>query len=58
MKYNLSDLLKKSIEFFDSNINGCLLENSDILEYNIHQLRELINDPKYKDTIRPDVHLK
>lgn len=58
IKYNLPELLKKALEFFDSNVNGCLMESTDILEFSIHQLRAIIIDSKYREIIRPDVHLK
>lgn len=57
-KYNLPALLRKASEFFDSNINGCLLESVDILDYSVNQIKTLLNEPKYQGTIRADVYLK
>uniref|UniRef100_A0A1I7XAF1 BTB domain-containing protein n=1 Tax=Heterorhabditis bacteriophora TaxID=37862 RepID=A0A1I7XAF1_HETBA len=45
-------------EYFDVNINRCLLESVDILHYSMSQLVKIIEDPKYQDVISPDVHLK
>ncbi|KAI1732870.1 BTB/POZ domain-containing protein [Ditylenchus destructor] len=56
IKYNLPELLKRAVEFFDSNVNGCLLESMDMLDLSINQVKNLLNDPKYKQVIRPDVH--
>lgn len=58
IKYNLQELLKKTLDFFDSNINGCLMESPDILNFSIYQLRAIIMDPKHREIIKPDVHFK
>ncbi|CAJ0603520.1 unnamed protein product [Cylicocyclus nassatus] len=57
-KYNLPSLLKAASEYFDVNINRCLLESVDILKYPMQQLLKILEDPKYQDVISPDVYLK
>ncbi|ETN69229.1 BTB/POZ domain protein [Necator americanus] len=57
-KYNLPSLLKAASEYFDVNINRCLLESVDILKYPMPQLLKILEDPKYQDVISPDVYLK
>ncbi|CAD6194603.1 unnamed protein product [Caenorhabditis auriculariae] len=57
-KYNLPNLLKSASDYFEVNINRCLLESIDILQYSPQQLLEIISDPKYCDVITPDTHLK
>ncbi|KAE9416512.1 hypothetical protein Angca_002576 [Angiostrongylus cantonensis] len=57
-KYNLPSLLKAASEYFDVNINRCLLESVDILRYPMQQLLKILEDPKYQDVISPDVYLK
>ncbi|VDK57368.1 unnamed protein product [Anisakis simplex] len=58
LKYNLPALLKSSCDYFDVNINRCLLESHDIVEYSLAQLNQLLYEPKYANTISADVHLK
>lgn len=58
VKYNLPTLLKRASEFFDINVNGCLLESIDILKFTFDQVRSLLSDPKFQGTIRPDVHFR
>ncbi|KAK6041435.1 BTB/POZ domain protein [Cooperia oncophora] len=57
-RYNLPSLLKAASEYFDVNINRCLLESVDILKYPMPQLLKILEDPKYQDVISPDVYLK
>lgn len=57
-RYNLPPLLKAASEYFDVNINRCLLESVDILKYPMPQLLKILEDPKYQDVISPDVYLK
>uniref|UniRef100_A0A0N4WLD5 BTB domain-containing protein n=1 Tax=Haemonchus placei TaxID=6290 RepID=A0A0N4WLD5_HAEPC len=57
-RYNLPALLKAASEYFDVNINRCLLESLDILKYPMPQLLKILEDPKYQDVISPDVYLK
>ncbi|WKY06237.1 hypothetical protein Q1695_006437 [Nippostrongylus brasiliensis] len=57
-RYNLPPLLKAASEYFDVNINRCLLESVDILKYPMQQLLKILEDPKYQDVISPDVYLK
>ncbi|KAK6019062.1 zinc finger, C2H2 type [Ostertagia ostertagi] len=56
-RYNLPSLLKAASEYFDVNINRCLLESVDILKYPMPQLLKILEDPKYQDVISPDVYL-
>ncbi|VDP15124.1 unnamed protein product [Onchocerca flexuosa] len=58
LKYNLPALLKSACDFFDVNINRCLLESTDIVEFSLAQLNALLSEPKYANSISPDVHLK
>ncbi|KHN80126.1 Zinc finger protein [Toxocara canis] len=58
LKYNLPALLKSACDFFDVNINRCLLESADIVEFSLAQLNALLSEPKYANAISPDVHLK
>uniref|UniRef100_A0A915B6E5 EOR-1 n=1 Tax=Parascaris univalens TaxID=6257 RepID=A0A915B6E5_PARUN len=58
LKYNLPALLKSACDFFDVNINRCLLESTDIVEFSLAQLSALLTEPKYANAISPDVHLK
>ncbi|CAI4228433.1 unnamed protein product [Auanema sp. JU1783] len=57
-KYNLPRLLSASSEYFDANVNRCLLESVDILQYPITQFTAVLEDPKFQDVICPDTHLK
>ncbi|MFH4977660.1 hypothetical protein AB6A40_004369 [Gnathostoma spinigerum] len=57
-KYNLPNLLKSACDYFDININRCLLESTDILEFSLPQLNCLLQEPKYRNIISPDAHLK
>ncbi|VDK87426.1 unnamed protein product, partial [Litomosoides sigmodontis] len=58
LKYNLPALLKSACDFFDLNINRCLLESTDIVEFSLAQLNALLSEPKYANSISPDIHLK
>ncbi|ULT93782.1 hypothetical protein L3Y34_003341 [Caenorhabditis briggsae] len=57
-RYNLPGLIKSATDYFDSNLNRCLLESRDIISYTYTQLTRLIGDPKYSDCITPDTYLK
>lgn len=57
-KYNLPALLKSATDYFDDNINRCLLESTDIVEFSLAQLNALLAEPKHSQAIEPDVHLK
>ncbi|VDM95885.1 unnamed protein product [Thelazia callipaeda] len=58
LKYNLPALFKSACEFFDMNINRCLLESTDVVEFSLPQLNALLSEPKYANSVSPDVHLK
>ncbi|EFO89088.1 hypothetical protein CRE_15833 [Caenorhabditis remanei] len=57
-RYNLPGLIKSATDYFDSNLNRCLLESRDIIAYTYTQLTRLIGDPKYSDCITADTYLK
>ncbi|CAB3409951.1 unnamed protein product [Caenorhabditis bovis] len=57
-RYNVPSLLKTASDYFDVNVNRCLLEALDIGTYNYPQLIKLIQDPKYVDVITADTYLK
>uniref|UniRef100_A0A914WZ29 BTB domain-containing protein n=1 Tax=Plectus sambesii TaxID=2011161 RepID=A0A914WZ29_9BILA len=57
-KYNMPGLLKNACEYLEANINRCLLESNDILEYSLAQAKHLLADPNYRLTIAPDVYLR
>lgn len=51
-------LFQSSTDYFDSNLNRCLLESSDIIDYSFTQLTRLVRDHKYADVITSDTYLK
>uniref|UniRef100_A0A1I7Y3S5 BTB domain-containing protein n=1 Tax=Steinernema glaseri TaxID=37863 RepID=A0A1I7Y3S5_9BILA len=57
-KYNMPALLKNATEFFELNLNKCLLESVDILEYDFSELKTIIEDPKHAGNIQADTHLR
>ncbi|EGT42972.1 CBN-EOR-1 protein [Caenorhabditis brenneri] len=57
-RYNLPGVIKSATDYFDSNLNRCLLESRDIIGYTYTQLTRLIGDPKYQDCITADTYLK
>ncbi|CAJ0587516.1 unnamed protein product, partial [Mesorhabditis spiculigera] len=57
-KYGMIALMKTATEFFDANINRCLLESVDIVQYSYSQFTKLLAEPKYAGLIQPDAHLK
>ncbi|CAI2350444.1 unnamed protein product [Caenorhabditis sp. 36 PRJEB53466] len=57
-QYNFPALVKSSISYFDANLNRCLLEDLDILNYSFTQLTRLMEQEKYKDCISADTYLK
>ncbi|GMT25061.1 hypothetical protein PFISCL1PPCAC_16358 [Pristionchus fissidentatus] len=57
-KYNLPTVYKTAAEYFDCNINRCLLDTVDLLSYKLVQLQLILNDPRFRDVISADVHLR
>jgi hypothetical protein len=57
-KYNMPGLLKNACDYLEANINRCLLESTDILDYSLIQVKNFLHDPNYRIGISPDVHLK
>uniref|UniRef100_A0A1I7TC78 BTB domain-containing protein n=1 Tax=Caenorhabditis tropicalis TaxID=1561998 RepID=A0A1I7TC78_9PELO len=49
---------RSATDYFDSNLNRCLLESRDVIGYTYTQLTRLIGDPKYSDCITADTYLK
>ncbi|PAV59912.1 hypothetical protein WR25_12512 [Diploscapter pachys] len=54
----LSNNFLASSEYFDVNINRCLLESVDILQYPISHLTKILQESKYQDVITADTQLK
>ncbi|KAK0398475.1 hypothetical protein QR680_002606 [Steinernema hermaphroditum] len=57
-KYNMPALLKNAAEFFELNLNKCLLESVDILDHELIDLKAIVEDPKRVGKIQVDTHLK
>ena len=57
-RFNLPSLVKAANDFIDQNINGCLIESVDLLDYDVNGLKTFIGDAKFKFLIDSMAHLR
>lgn len=57
-RLNLPELVKRTTDYLDQNVTGCLLESVDLLDFDSNLLKAFVNEIRFRSPVDPEAHLK